>query len=76
MSPKEATKGSRISDDAPFRRPRRLSKERREVGGRRREDNLPRADITKKVIAVIVFCVNLAFLVVDEAYTLCSRYVF
>jgi hypothetical protein len=65
---------SSVSDDTPSRQPRRHSKERRHVGGRRKDDEMPRTDLTKTVMAVIVALVNLAYLVVDHWIDQCNNW--
>lgn len=44
---------------------------RRETGGRRKVDGLPRTTLTLKVVAVLVFTVNLFSLLVEFALNRC-----
>jgi len=42
-----------------------VASDRRETGGRREMDSLPRTTITKKVLVIVVALINLAYLVSD-----------
>jgi len=54
-------------DSDPHRRKadENLASDRRETGGRRETDSLPRTTLTRKVLVVVVALINLAYLVSD-----------
>lgn len=63
-----------MSSHAPPPDHGRRSEDRRSVGGRRKTDELPRATVTRKGIAVIVAAINFAYLVVEALGSNCVNW--